>query len=146
MSVKLVMFNTQGHRRAFRLSGAQTVIGRGPDCGLCIPLSDVSRRHCLLTVLDNEVRLKDLGSTNGTYVNSKRISEAILQPGDRITIGPIILTLQVNGVPTEGTRPESVPAGDSDDTVLADIEAAIALGPRPASRGILQDKSVHLIF
>ena len=132
MSVKLVMFDSKGRRRAFALSQAETIIGRAMECGLRIPLIEVSREHCLLTIREDSVRLKDLGSTNGTYVNSKRISQVKLQAGDRLTIGPVVLTVQVNGVPVENLRADAQTArgvDDSGETVMADIEAAIALGP-----------------
>ncbi len=132
MSVKLVMFNSKGQRRAFKLVEEETVIGRAQDCGLRIPLIDVSRKHCLMIVRQGQVRLRDLGSTNGTYVNNKRINEAVLQAGDRLTIGPVTLTIQVNGKPLDmaGIKKttETNPA-DTTETILADIEAAIALGP-----------------
>ncbi len=132
MSVKLVMFNSKGQRRAFKLVKEETVIGRAQDCGLRIPLIDVSRKHCLMTVRGGEVRLRDLGSTNGTYVNNKRINEVVLQAGDRLTIGPVTLTIQVNGKPLDKAsieKPTETNPADTSETILADIEAAIALGP-----------------
>ncbi len=132
MSVKLVMFNSKGQRRAFALAKAETVIGRSADCGLRIPLTDVSRKHCLVIDRQGEVRLRDLGSTNGTYVNNKRINEVLLQAGDRLTIGPVILTVQFNGKPiakADLEKPPKKTASDTSDAISADIEAAIALGP-----------------
>ena len=101
MDAKLIMFKRDGQRKDFTLRGKSTVIGRGEDCALRVPLLAVSRRHCELIKGDNEVRVRDLASSNGTYVNNKRINETVLGPGDRLSVGPIVLTLQVDGKPAQ---------------------------------------------
>lgn len=65
------------------------VIGRTPDCDLSFPEDAlVSRRHTQLTVGPDEVRLRDLGSSNGTLVNGHRVEREItLADGDHIGIG-----------------------------------------------------------
>ncbi|MBQ4395731.1 MAG: FHA domain-containing protein [Paludibacteraceae bacterium] len=64
-------------------------IGKGSDNDLVASEVTVSRKHALLTVTDNgRIVLKDLNSTNGTYVNGKRIqSEVVLQPNDVVLLG-----------------------------------------------------------
>ena len=49
-----------------------------------IPLVSVSRRHCEINLAEEEVRVKDLASSNGTYVNNKRINDCPLSAGDRL--------------------------------------------------------------
>lgn len=63
-------------------------IGRAPDCSLRLPDDDVSRRHAILQAQgEGEFWLVDLGSANGTYVNGRRLSQAVrLQKGDVIRI------------------------------------------------------------
>ncbi len=85
-----------------------------------------------MTVSEGQVRLRDLGSTNGTYVNNKRINEILLHEGDRLSIGPLILTFQANGKstgPQGAEKPGQKNPADTSETISADIEAAIALGP-----------------
>ncbi|HEX2319577.1 MAG TPA: FHA domain-containing protein [Streptosporangiaceae bacterium] len=53
---------------------------------------DVSRRHARIEIVDNELVLTDLGSTNGTYVNDARVARRVLVPGDRMRIGRYELT------------------------------------------------------
>jgi sulfite reductase (NADPH) flavoprotein alpha-component len=53
---------------------------------------DVSRRHARIEIVDNELVLTDLGSTNGTYVNDARVTRRVLVPGDRMRIGRYELT------------------------------------------------------
>ena len=102
MVVKLVMFLPDGRRKDLPVNHDPMVIGRGDKCGLRIPLLSVSRKHCELKVADeNTLRIKDLGSSNGTFVNNKRITEAQLAAGDRLAVGPIVFTIQINGMPEE---------------------------------------------
>ena len=115
MEAKLVMFKPDGKRKDFSLEKSVTVIGRGEECDFQVPLLDVSRRHCELTVDGDRIKVKDLASSNGTYVNNKRVNEAELRAGDRLAIGPVIFTLQVDGVPGEiepvKTRGQKVAGG-----------------------------------
>jgi pSer/pThr/pTyr-binding forkhead associated (FHA) protein len=101
MDVKLVMFKANAQRKDFPVVNKVTVIGRAEACDLRVPLLSVSRRHCELVVSDDGLRVRDLASSNGTYVNNQRINEADLKAGDRLVIGPIVFTVQVNGVPEE---------------------------------------------
>ncbi|HAU38627.1 MAG TPA: hypothetical protein DCX07_13045 [Phycisphaerales bacterium] len=101
MDVKLVMFKSTGQRKDFPLTRDATVIGRGENCDLQIPLLAVSRRHCELVLDGESVAVKDLASSNGTYVNNRRVNEQKLQAGDRLVVGPVVFTIQVNGEPEE---------------------------------------------
>lgn len=79
----------------FSLIKGDYVIGQAADSTLCIPHETVSRRHALLTIDDNCIRLNDLGSSNGTYVNGELITECILSPGDRIQFGGVDFELNL---------------------------------------------------
>ncbi|HWL06983.1 MAG TPA: FHA domain-containing protein [Planctomicrobium sp.] len=78
------------------LPDGKFLIGREEDCHLR-PNSDlVSRHHCVFTVDDFTVRLRDLGSTNGTLVNGERIrGGVVLNSGDIVSIGKIELRVIV---------------------------------------------------
>jgi len=70
-------------------SGVGVLIGRdGASSDLAIPVSGVSKQHCEITVSASSVHLRDLGSTNGTFVNGRWSSEAVLQDGDVLDLGP----------------------------------------------------------
>jgi len=102
MDVTLVMFKGDGQRKDFPTPGPEVILGRAEDCDLRVPLLSVSRHHCQITVSDQEVKVRDLGSSNGTYVNNQRISgDVSLMAGDRIVIGPIVFTVQIDGDPEE---------------------------------------------
>ncbi len=66
----------------------EATLGRSPSCEIPLEDSKVSRRHAKIVVKDGQARITDLGSRNGTIVNGEKIEgEAILLPGDRITVG-----------------------------------------------------------
>lgn len=106
------MFRSDGERRSFSIVRDMTVIGRREDCDLRIPLGEVSRKHCRLVRDGDGLRLEDLGSSNGTYLNGVRVErEAVLNPGDSIQVGPVVFVLQLDGVPAdEDLRPITVGA------------------------------------
>lgn len=72
-----------------------TRLGRGTDVNVHIDDAGASRTHCEI-VLGSPVRIRDLGSTNGTFVNGERITEVEAIDGTRITIGTTTLTLRTD--------------------------------------------------
>ncbi|MFI5378891.1 MAG: FHA domain-containing protein [Tepidisphaerales bacterium] len=101
IQVVLVMFRSDGERRSFSLPRTITVVGRREDCDLRIPLAEVSRKHCRIINENDTLRIEDLGSSNGTFVNGERAQEAALNAGDTIAVGPVTFVVQVNGVPAD---------------------------------------------
>ena len=101
IQVVLVMFRSDGERRSFSLPRTITVVGRREDCDLRIPLAEVSRKHCRIINENDTLRVEDLGSSNGTFVNGERAQEAAIGAGDTIAIGPVTFVVQVNGVPAD---------------------------------------------
>ena len=80
--------------RVFPLSVGDMLVGRAPDSGVALLDGEVSRQHARLIVTDQQVVVEDLGSTNGTRVNSERIGAPVrLQAGDRVAIGAHVLKL-----------------------------------------------------
>jgi pSer/pThr/pTyr-binding forkhead associated (FHA) protein len=104
MELTLVMFTEKGERRSFPVTKTRAVIGRNTECDLQISLGMVSRRHCELNVKKDKVMVRDLGSSNGTYVAGKRIQESEISAGETLTIGPVIFTVVINGKP-ESVKP-----------------------------------------
>ena len=103
MEVKLVMFKPNGQKKEFKIRRETSIIGRGDECTLRVPLLNVSRQHCELILGEDELRVRDLASSNGTYVNNRRINETALKAGDRLVIGPVVFTVQIDGQPPEIT-------------------------------------------
>ena len=74
------------------LSTGKTIVGREQDCRIQLHDLQVSRHHCVFLRDDYAVRLRDLGSRNGTFINGLRSrGEQIVRPGDVITLGQIRL-------------------------------------------------------
>lgn len=85
--------------KAIPLNIKRFLVGREQDCHLRPNSESVSRHHCVFTVDDFGVRVRDLGSTNGTRVNGETIRhETVLQDGDAIQIGKLQLQLSVHTV------------------------------------------------
>jgi two-component system, cell cycle response regulator len=73
------------------LPAARTVIGRDADCDIVVTDTDVSRRHACIEFADGAYVIRDLGSTNGTLVNHRKIAEAeVLVSGSRVNVGKVI--------------------------------------------------------
>ncbi len=106
VDIRLIRFKEDGESRDFRVTNDRCLIGRQATCDLPIPLSSVSREHCEIFARDGAVYMKDLGSRNGTFRNEERVEgEVQLEPGDRVAIGPIIFTVQIDGDPAEVEPP-----------------------------------------
>lgn len=99
MDVTLVMFKEDGKPRQLPLKRGVSTVGRKADCTIRIPLPSVSRRHAVIEIDDSGAAIKDLGASNGTYLNSRRIKEEELEAGDQISVGPVVFTVQIDGSP-----------------------------------------------
>lgn len=82
----------------FRMSsGTVKTIGRAKGADLIIDAALVSRVHCRLEAGNEGVDVTDLSSTNGTFVNGKRVDRATLAKGDKLRVGRVELTLERSG-------------------------------------------------
>jgi pSer/pThr/pTyr-binding forkhead associated (FHA) protein len=79
--------------KTFRiLAGGIRTIGRATGADFIVDAPLVSRVHCRLTSLPNgELEVRDLNSTNGTFVNGERVENAVLESGDRLQVGRVEL-------------------------------------------------------
>ncbi len=119
------------------------LIGRNPDAHLCLPNDRYfSRNHCLLEMNPPHSYLRDLGSTNGTFLNGHRVQDAFLKNGDRIQCGETILMVEVttesNNL-SETTQDAGVPARP----VLVMVEC-VNCGRREQAQASSPDE--HLTF
>ena len=74
--------------------GGIKTVGRAPRADFIVDRALVSRLHCRLEAVDDRLEVIDLSSTNGTYVNGKRIERARLTNGDRLRVGRVELTVE----------------------------------------------------
>lgn len=88
MEAKLIVVGGKANKAEVKLT-LPAVIGRGRDANLTVAHSTVSRRHCLLYEKEGALIVRDNGSLNGTVIEGERITEAVLRPGDTLTVGPL---------------------------------------------------------
>jgi pSer/pThr/pTyr-binding forkhead associated (FHA) protein len=100
MKVRLKVLSGKSAGKEINLNAGEFLIGRGDGCQLRPRTDAISRKHCRFFVADDEVRVSDLQSRNGTFVNGQKIAaEVTVKPGDKISVGP----LQFELVNAEGT-------------------------------------------
>ncbi len=105
--VKLVI-QTQGMMgRSHELNVECTTIGRVEDNAFQIADPSVSSHHCEVHLRGAEVFIRDLNSTNGTFINDARVMESVLKPGQMMRLGQIELKLETDSSPA---TPPSAPA------------------------------------
>jgi len=79
-------------RVTFRIpSGSVKTIGRSTAAEFIVEAALVSRLHCQLTAGADSLEVKDLDSTNGTFVNGTRVNTSELREGDRLSVGRVNL-------------------------------------------------------
>lgn len=83
--------------RRVSLGNEQCVIGRSSKCEVQIDQESVSRNHCRISFNGKTYTIRDLGSTNGTYVNDELIDEINLRDGDQIKVGRTIMKFITGG-------------------------------------------------
>ena len=97
-----------------RLGDGVTSLGRHDDCIIRIKSSQVSRRHCELLEVDGRLTVRDLGSSNGTFVNGKRVlGQQVLKVGDELTVGTVTLRVATLGQPVAASHPQAAKPGDT---------------------------------
>ena len=75
------------------LPGNIKTMGRSPGAEFVVDAAMVSRLHCRLTAGATELHVVDLESTNGTFVNGQRVTQATLKEGDRLGVGRVDLVV-----------------------------------------------------
>jgi hypothetical protein len=97
-SAASLVIHEDGETRSIVLASETMTIGRLPECQITIADKGASRRHAQIRRSGDRYTLTDLGSTNGTRLNSQTIQSRELSDGDRITIGTTLLEFRQGGV------------------------------------------------
>lgn len=103
------------HGRIFTVPPEGAQVGRMPDCNILINHPTVSRYHCRIDVCAEGVRVTDLGSVNGTWVNGTMGMESWLHQGDVLRIGDVNFVLEVKST-AEMTSPKPVSLATAAET------------------------------
>src|SRR5439155_7979263 len=91
---RLVLLSEGLTGKTFDLKPELTTVGRLPDNALQIPEASVSSHHCEIQLRGNDLFVRDLDSTNGTFINGERIKEGIVKPGQILRLGMVDMRLE----------------------------------------------------
>ncbi|HHY87102.1 MAG TPA: FHA domain-containing protein [Verrucomicrobia bacterium] len=131
---KLVVLSAGFEGRAHDLTTEKTTIGRVEDNAFQIAEPSVSSHHAEVLLRGNEVVVRDLGSTNGTYINGEKITEAVLKPGQTLRLGQVELRLDT------GTGAPSAPAASAAPSAPAPAPARKLEHTMVIQRGVSLDE------
>ncbi|TWT36243.1 Sensor protein ZraS [Posidoniimonas corsicana] len=111
-SLFVIQGRDQGTR--FELRENPTSLGRDSDNSFQLHDTEVSRKHAEITLDGSRVLLRDLNSSNGTYVNGKAVRQALLRSGDQLQLGRSLLLFT-------GPKEESIDSGDSRIDIVSSV-------------------------
>ena len=120
---KLVILNQGMTGRTFELNVERNTVGRVEDNTFQIADSSVSSHHAEILLRGSDIVIKDLNSTNGTFLNNEKITEVVLKPGQTLRLGQVELKID-DGKPVS---PPPAPVGGA---------APAAAAPAPARRPV----------
>jgi hypothetical protein len=105
MDAKLVVVGGEAKSGEVKIKKLPAIVGRGDEADIRLRHPLVSRKHCEISESNGVLKVRDLGSLNGTFIASAKIKEAVLKPDDLITIGPVVFRAVYEG-------PASIEADD----------------------------------
>jgi hypothetical protein len=143
---KLVILNQGMTGRTFDLNVERTTVGRVEDNTFQIADASVSSHHAEVILRGSEILIKDLNSTNGSFINGDKISEAILKPGQTLRFGQVELKID-DGQPVPAPAPGSAapaPAPASANP-KKQVDATMVI-PRGVSLNDLEQSGVRAGF
>jgi len=94
---KLVLLSAGMTGRIHDLKVDKTTIGRVEDNTFQIAEPSVSSHHCEILLRGSDVVVRDLNSTNGTFINGEKVTETVLKPGQVLRLGQIEMRLETEG-------------------------------------------------
>jgi serine/threonine protein kinase len=144
---RLIVIEGPGFRQEIPITTKQFTIGRSGTNNLRLEGLLISREHALIAFENDQYVLYDRNSTNGTYVNGRRIAQHILGSGDQIQIGSSVFLFQMAGehVPTTPPQPHRVPTPAPPPRIRRDfgdyqlVEKIGSGGAATVYKGVLRD-------
>jgi pSer/pThr/pTyr-binding forkhead associated (FHA) protein len=107
MKTRLVSYRGAKIDLAFPLEGPRVTIGREADNLVQLPHEKVSKHHAVMVPAGDRWAIEDLHSTNGVFVNGRRVERTQLNDGDHVKIGPFELFFEMN-VPADDWVPSHI--------------------------------------
>jgi pSer/pThr/pTyr-binding forkhead associated (FHA) protein len=130
MKFALVVASGVHQGKVINVPGLQLIVGRDEGCHLRPASPAISKKHCAVFIRAGKVFVRDLGSTNGTFLNDEQVvGDREVIDGDRLKVGPLDFTVQVSGKSDSTPLPDSLKSvpSSSAPTVEEDADAAAAM-------------------
>jgi pSer/pThr/pTyr-binding forkhead associated (FHA) protein len=121
---KLTITRPDAPESTVNLELEYTYVGRAPGNEICLPYPSISSRHCIFIHSGPDIVLRDLNSSNGTYVNGEMIAETVLRPGDVVQCGTVFLKFEP-GVKRPKLKTSEMPRPDP---VVGELKKAKSTG------------------
>jgi pSer/pThr/pTyr-binding forkhead associated (FHA) protein len=102
---KLVVLSVGMTGRTQELKAEKTTVGRVEDNSFQIAEPSVSSHHCEVLLRGNDVVVRDLSSTNGTYINGEKITEKVIKPGQILRLGQVEMRLETDTPTVPAKKP-----------------------------------------
>jgi pSer/pThr/pTyr-binding forkhead associated (FHA) protein len=126
MKISLVVATGAHQGKVINIPGPQFVIGRDEGCHLRPASPAVSKKHCVVFIRNDKAYVRDMGSTNGTFINDEQIQgDQELSDGARLRVGPLDFSVALT------------PSGKSDSTPLPESLKSVS----PSSMGLKKPSS-----
>jgi adenylate cyclase len=142
---KLSYLDADSQQKEFTFSTGEIIIGRSPDCQVCLKDFGISRQHAKIVGDERGARIVDLKSKNGTQVNGVPVVEAPLKDGDRILLGKFQITFQkalAGKVVLEEAKP-LVPESGTIIRSIGDIQKMLAVAETGTGAAVPEAKKTE---
>jgi len=131
---RLVILSEGLTGKSYELSVDKTTIGRVDDNTFPITEASVSSHHCEVLLRAGDIVIRDLNSTNGTFINGHQVTgEAVLKPGQILRLGQVEIRLE------DGSAQKASAKKMPDQTMV--IPQGVKLGQEPSTKAVAFDKS-----
>ncbi|WP_442484216.1 FHA domain-containing protein [Aeoliella sp. SH292] len=148
--MKLVVLAGAKSGTEIPLKKEKFVIGRASDCTLRAGSEAISRHHCAIVRGEEGLKVRDLGSRNGTWVNDNRIeAETLLKSGDKLRVGSLEFRIDLGQDINRTKKPKVASIGEAvsrtaaanpdDSAVMEDDISRWLIGPDPATSAASRD-------
>ena|SRR5687768_4697045 len=138
---RLVLLSEGLTGKTFELKPELTTVGRVPDNALQIPEASVSSHHCEIQLRGNDLFVRDLGSTNGTFINGEKINEGTVKPGQILRLGMVDMRLETGDAQAASASQKKLLEQTRVIPKGVDVSQLIGSQPLDVSKGGFERKS-----
>jgi pilus assembly protein CpaF len=132
MGFSVILTERGGPTQRLDFDSEEITVGRVDENDICLPKGNISKKHTKIVVKDGKIIVLDLKSTNGTYVNGKKLAgPQVIQPSDTVYIGDFILNVEP---PELGEHADFTGRGEEQPPDAAEEDAPVYLGEEATHR------------